>query len=133
MRSLSLGVIALALAHFLTSPSTADPASAWKAPARAATAKNPVPADERSLAAGKALYARECVACHGPTGRGDGPDAKDLARPPSDLTAPSTRQQSDGELFWKLTEGRRPMPRFGRSLTDDQRWHLVNYIRTLTP
>jgi mono/diheme cytochrome c family protein len=133
MRSVSLGLIALALSYFITSASTADPPNPWKAPPRAAAAKNPVPANDKSVGLGKSIYAKECAACHGAVGRGDGPDAKDLSRPPSDLTAPTTRQQSDGELFWKLTEGRRPMPRFGRTLSDEQRWHVVNYIRTLQP
>jgi mono/diheme cytochrome c family protein len=107
-------------------------ASGWKAPARAAALKNPIPPDDASRATGKAFYSKECAGCHGAGGKGNGPDAADLSHPPSDLTTPTSRGQADGELFWKITEGRRPMPRFGRRLTDEQRWHVVNYLRSLS-
>lgn len=103
----------------------------WKAPARAAGFRNPVSADARSLEAGKSIYARECATCHGDTGKGNGPDAADLSRQPPDFHAPAVAGQSDGELFWKLTEGRKPMPRYGRTLSDDDRWNVVNYIRSI--
>jgi mono/diheme cytochrome c family protein len=106
-------------------------ARGWKAPARAAHFRNPVSADSKSLAAGKALYARECVSCHGEGGRGNGPDAADLSRQPADFTSPAVAGQADGELFWKLTEGNKPMPRYGRMLSEDDRWNLVNYIRSI--
>ena len=108
-------------------------AHAWKAPPRAANTRNPIPPDDRSLAAGKTLYAKECAACHGDTGKGNGPDAAELSLQPPDFSAPSVSDQSDGELFWKMTEGRKPMPRYGRLLHDDDRWNLVNYIRSLAP
>jgi len=104
----------------------------WKAPRSAATRRNPIPADDRSFAAGKAQYAKECVSCHGVDGRGNGPEAANLSRPPADLGSPAVANQSDGELFWKMTEGKKPMPRYARTLSDDDRWNLVNYIRSLT-
>ena len=122
---LSFHLVSARLAH------GQDGAHAWKAPARAATARNPIPADDRSLAAGKALYARECATCHGDTGKGNGPDAANLSLQPPDFAAPTVYDQSDGELFWKMTEGRKPMPRYGRLLHDDDRWNLVNYIRSI--
>jgi mono/diheme cytochrome c family protein len=103
----------------------------WKAPARAASFRNPINADTTSLEAGKAIYARECATCHGDTGRGNGPDAADLSRQPPDFTAPAIAGESDGELFWKLTEGRKPMPRYRRTLSEDDRWNVVNYIRSI--
>ena len=105
----------------------------WKAPERAASVPNPVAADDRSLAIGKSLYVKECASCHGEAGRGNGPDAADLSRPPSNLTATPVRRQADGEIFWKITEGNKPMPRYARMLKDEQRWNLVNYLRSLAP
>ena len=105
----------------------------WKAPERAERRKNPVPADQKSIAEGKALYTRECLACHGASGKGDGPAAQDLERSPGDLTSAAVRQQSDGALFWKITEGRKPMPSFESKLSEEQRWAVVNYMRTLAP
>lgn len=105
----------------------------WKAPARAAKKKNTVPADDKSSAAGKVMYQQECLACHGETGRGDGPSAHDLEKTPGDLSKPVMWEQSDGALFWKITEGRKPMPTYAERFTDEQRWSIVNYVRTLAP
>jgi mono/diheme cytochrome c family protein len=105
----------------------------WKAPARAASMKNPVPATAQSLSQGKAVYAKECTSCHGDGGKGNGPEAANLSRKPPDLCAPEVRNESDGELFWKISEGKKPMPRFAHSLNEDQRWHVVNYLRSLAP
>lgn len=105
----------------------------WEAPARAARVKNPVLADEKSVAAGKILFGQECRACHGDTGKGNGPAVISLERLPSDLTDPMMAKHSDGALFWKITEGRSPMPSFAKRLSDDARWRIVDYIRTFSP
>ncbi len=105
----------------------------WKAPARAARKKNPIPSDANSIAAGKAVYVQECLSCHGTAGKGDGPAAKDLDPKPGDLSSQKVRDQTDGELFWKITTGKKPMPTFEMTLTDEQRWSVVNYLRTLGP
>jgi mono/diheme cytochrome c family protein len=104
----------------------------WKAPARAANAQNPIHADDRSLTLGKALFVKECMTCHGESGKGNGPDAADLSTQPPDFAAPAVAEQSDGELFWKMTQGRKPMPSYRRMLSDDDRWNLVNYIRSIS-
>lgn len=105
----------------------------WEAPARAARKKNPVPADDKSLAAGKEVYIKECASCHGEAGKGNGPAAKDLTTPPGDLSSPKMTQQTDGALFWKITEGRKPMPTYEKMLSEEQRWQVINYVRTLAP
>jgi mono/diheme cytochrome c family protein len=104
----------------------------WVAPARAARKKNPVALDASSVATGKKLYLRECFSCHGATGKGDGTAAKDLQKSPGDLSSPKTQSQSDGALFWKITEGRNPMPACEKLLSEEERWHVVNYVRTLS-
>jgi mono/diheme cytochrome c family protein len=58
-----------------------------------------------SIARGAELFPADCAACHGPTGRGDGPAAKTLPVPPADLTASHLWMHSDGELFWWLSHG----------------------------
>lgn len=103
----------------------------WTAPARAAKKKNPIAADADSVALGQKFYKEQCFSCHGAKGHGDGPGAKDLDRPAGNLADPKMWQQTDGEIFWKTTEGNKPMPNFGQLLTDEQRWHIVNYVRTL--
>lgn len=104
-------------------------AQQWKAPARAARKKNPIPADDKSLAAGKAVYLKECLSCHGEQGRGDGSAAKDLNPKPRDLRTAELWEQTDGSLFWKLTEGKKPMPSYEKLLSEEDRWNVINYIR----
>jgi mono/diheme cytochrome c family protein len=96
--------------------------SAWEAPSSAAGRQNPVPADRTSVAEGKALFDRYCASCHGMKGKGNvGPD----------LAVPGVQNQTDGAVFWKISQGRPPMPSFEDVLTAHQRWDLVNYTRTL--
>lgn len=105
----------------------------WEAPARAARKKNPVAADDTSISAGKVMYTQECRACHGDLGKGDGPSAKDLGKTPGDLSSPKMWEQTDGALFWKITNGRKPMPSYEQRFSDEQRWSIINYTRTLAP
>lgn len=114
---------------------SASSTNAWTAPARAARKENPVAADPKSIEQGKGLYAMNCVPCHGATGAGDGPAAATLERNgvpvhPGNLTDPKLRQETDGALFWKITEGNTPMPAWGEALSEEQRWVLINYVRT---
>lgn len=102
----------------------------WVAPARAAKKQNPVPGSPASLAKGKDLYVRECASCHGNSGKGDGPKAGELKPKPRDLSVAAIQSQSDGSMFWKLTEGKAPMPTYAKSSEDD-RWSVINYVRTL--
>lgn len=123
-----MGIVAV-LVLVLGAVATAE--EPWSAPERAKKKPNPFPAGN-ILTSGKRLYERECLSCHGRTGRGDGSAAKGLEVPPGDLTnAGRMNAQTDGELFWKITEGKKPMPTFKKALTDEERWQLVHYLRTL--
>ncbi len=104
-------------------------AQEWTAPERASKRANPVPASPASLAKGKAVYLKQCNSCHGLSGAGDGPKAKDLAKKVAAL-APGIGKQSDGALFWKITEGKKPMPSFETDLSPDEIWEVIHYIRT---
>jgi mono/diheme cytochrome c family protein len=111
---------------------------AWTAPARAARKQNPIPADATSLAQGKELFAAACLPCHGPMGKGDGPVSGTLERNgvpvrPGDLSNTRLWEQTDGTLFWKISEGRSPMPSFQEGFSEEQRWQIVNFVRTLAP
>jgi mono/diheme cytochrome c family protein len=103
----------------------------WTAPVAEARKKNLVAANESSLAAGQKIYLKRCVACHGKTGNGDGPDAADLGIHPAKLSDPAIRRQTDGELFWKITVGKKPMPNYGTRLSPTDRWNVINYLRSL--
>lgn len=92
----------------------------------------PVPRTAASVAAGKELFQAKCASCHGPEGKGDGPLAGTLRLPPADLTIPHVDQHSDQDLHWWIRKGvGDTMPAFEAELTDEQIWHLVNYIRSL--
>jgi mono/diheme cytochrome c family protein len=103
----------------------------WLVPESAKEKKNPYPPDQYSIARGKKSYKLECMRCHGKEGKGDGPSATNIEKTVADLTSDYIQNQNDGELFWKISEGRRPMPLAKRTLTDDQRWDIINYLRTL--
>lgn len=127
-RVLPAALAALALAATALWAQSSD----WTAPARAAKRPNPIPATADSIAKGKAIYVANCLSCHGETGQGNGPKAKDLEKRPQDLRT-SMKGQSDGALFWKSTEGRKPMPSFEKDLKPDDLWNVINYMRTLAP
>jgi mono/diheme cytochrome c family protein len=103
----------------------------WTVPEEAKQVKNPLSACEALLTMARPLYLDKCSVCHGDTGKGDGHDASLYDPRPTNFT--NTRhmsQMTDGELFYKMTEGRRPMPSFRKRLTDEQRWQLVLVIRS---
>jgi mono/diheme cytochrome c family protein len=103
----------------------------WTAPAAEARKKNSVSSNESSIAAGQKIYLKRCVGCHGKTGNGDGSDAADLGIHPAKLSDPVIRAETDGELFWKITIGKKPMPNYGTRLSPTDRWNVINYLRTL--
>lgn len=103
--------------------------SRWKAPPEADTLKNPFTYDPSTLREGKELYNIYCVSCHGPTGLGDGSPGKFKVEP-ANFHSEKVSDQSDGALFWKLTNGRgTSMPAYGEALPEETRWKLVSYIR----
>lgn len=107
--------------------------SDWRAPAKAKAMRNPVPATAQAIAMGMSIYRDRCENCHGVNGDGKGERADKLSLAPSDFSdAHTISQQTDGELFWKISEGHRPMPQFKGKLSEQERWELVDYIRTFS-
>ena len=101
-----------------------------------AQARNPLVANAENLRAGKALFETNCASCHGASGHGDGPAAKGLNPPPSDLTAAvRVPMASDPYLAWTISEGGVPlqsaMPPYKTTLSEGQIWQLMLYLRTL--
>ena len=84
-----------------------------------------------SVARGATVYAANCAACHGASGRGDGPAAAGLPVRPANLTAPHLFAHSPGDLFWWVSHGRDDgmMPGFAAALTPQDRWDVINFIR----
>jgi mono/diheme cytochrome c family protein len=104
----------------------------WNIPEEAKQRANPIPPSPQALDAARVVYSDHCERCHGKTGKGDGADATKFSTSPRDLTDFSRMSaQSDGELFYKISEGRRPMPEFKTKLTEEQRWQSVLLMRSL--
>jgi mono/diheme cytochrome c family protein len=119
-----LGLICLSigLAAFHKTP--------WIVPPAEKARKNPLTASDENLRAAKRIYRQKCDNCHGEAGKGDGSDARMYDPAPSDLTdSAKIDQLTDGEIFYQITEGRKPMPAFRKKLTDEQRWQLVLLVR----
>ena len=102
----------------------------WVAPAPEKAKKNPAPTDKKTISQGEKVAKINCASCHGARGKGDGAAAVALNPKPADWTSKRVQDESDGELFWKITTGRGPMPSW-RHLPEADRWALVRYIRTL--
>jgi mono/diheme cytochrome c family protein len=110
----------------------------WELPDDADKTKNPVEATEESIAKGKELYFERtkgnCVFCHGDTGSGNEANLPRLRRKPADLSNKERMTaMTDGEIFWKLSKGINGIMPAGenRMKEAEERWHVVNYIRTL--
>lgn len=106
-------------------------ANRWTAPLWADTLAKDKFLSFSGLTEGKALYKAECIVCHGETGRGEGESGFGLDIPPGDFMDEFTLNESNGSIFWKITNGRRPMPGYQSKLSELQRWQLVVYIREL--
>lgn len=97
---------------------------------------NPIPPTSQSISEGAGVYQTNCLPCHGVTGKGDGPVGLTLRPPPADLVQHAVPGvHTDGQLFEWISHGYpgSVMPGFDGRLTEEERWHLVNFLRTLAP
>lgn len=108
-------------------------AEEWIAPSYKSRKENPVAATRASIEKGASIFQSQCVVCHGQKGKGDGPAGLALKPPPADLASTNALSQSDGALFWKLSTGRTPMPGFEALVSEEDRWNIINFIRSLAP
>ena len=127
---LALAVILLILASGRGPGDVAAQTGPWVAPESEKTKKNPLPADKKTIEQGEKVAKVNCVSCHGPLGKGNGPAAIALNPKPADWTSKRVQDEPDGEIFWKVTNGRGAMPSW-RHLPENDRWAVVRFIRTL--
>lgn len=104
----------------------------WIAPAEAKKMKNPIKATKASIQKGKEIYEKKCTLCHGVKGDGNGPASAGLNPKPTNFKESHGEKMTDGEHFWKITTGRGAMPSFEKDLTNEERWHVINYINTFS-
>ncbi len=135
-KSSRTAVILLVVLFFLAAyfAYTAFTRNIWSIPPEAKLVRNPLTVDP--AAAAKQIlpvYLDKCSECHGETGQGNGPQAKMYDPRPRMLTdAPHLSTVTDGELFYVISQGHKPMPSYKRKLTEDQRWQLVLLVRAFS-
>jgi mono/diheme cytochrome c family protein len=127
---LVLATVLVSLAWGLGPERVSAQSTPWVAPAAEKAKKNPLPSDKKAVEQGEKVAKINCVSCHGNKGKGDGAAAVALNPKPADWTSKRVQDESDGEIFWKITTGRGAMPSW-RHLPENDRWALVRYIRTL--
>ena len=104
----------------------------WIAPESAKKMKNPVKATKASIQKGKEIYEKKCALCHGDKGDGKGSTSAGLNPKPTNFKESHGETMTDGEHFWKITTGRGTMPSYEKILTTEERWHVINYINSLS-
>lgn len=90
---------------------------------------NPMTKSAESVNRGKELYDTHCATCHGALGHGDGTVGKKFIPPPMDLTLEYVQLQPDGQIWYTISHGSIAMPYYRDSIRDEERWHVVNYIK----
>jgi len=126
-----LGIVGLTIAFGLLAAAQnpsyqSDPD--WRPPAEAANKTNPLVGRSQAVAGGKKLFLRNCAECHNKDGSGI------VKKHSADFQLPMVQQQSDGALFWRITNGNpdHGMPSFSK-LPELERWQLVLFLRTFKP
>ena len=105
----------------------------WQIPEGAERQRNPVPVDAAAIVRGQRLYQSKCQRCHGPDGKGSGPEA-DPDHAPGDLTdAGRAARNPDGVMFYKIWNGRtKPkMPAMKSEIDPMEVWTVIQYAKTL--
>jgi len=121
-----IGLVSFALYSF-----TSMVQEEWIVPEKYETMKNPTD-PKVDMAIGKSLYNKHCKSCHGKEGYGDGTKADEVEGDLGDFSTAEFQSQTDGALFYKSTFGREDMPEYTKKMPDDEdRWLIVNYMRTL--
>jgi mono/diheme cytochrome c family protein len=129
MRTLRVASLLLSFSGALWAQNTSyQPDPGWRAPEDVARKANPLASRPGAAAGGKKLFLRNCAECHGEEGNGM------VKKHSADFELPVVQGQSDGTIFWKVTNGNtgRGMPSFSK-LPELERWQLVLYLRTLKP
>ena len=99
------------------------------APVGADTVRSPISSSPENIVKGQELYNLYCFVCHGDTGYGDGAAGGAMGIKPANFHEPKFSKQTDGTIFWKLTNGKGNMPPFKDILKDEQRWQLIAYLK----
>jgi mono/diheme cytochrome c family protein len=106
---------------------TAETSQAVEAPSAAISTQQALLQDD-----GKQLYNRECAACHGRQGRGNGRAGRDMSPRPTDITSLEyLDENSDEDIFKVIAEGAGEMDPYRDLFTDEQIQAVIGYVREL--
>jgi mono/diheme cytochrome c family protein len=105
-------------------------AQEWVVPADQKAMANPLEYNLSNIKKGKDLYYQNCKSCHGDPGKNN---YLPLVPHPADITSEQMHKNSEGDLFYKITNGRGGMPQFKTTISEDDRWRIVNYIMNFNP
>jgi mono/diheme cytochrome c family protein len=139
MRYVLAAAAALALAALasprsplrLNSQGAAPPAGDSKIPDEYVKKTNPVKSTPEGIEAVRRLYGFDCAMCHGKDGDGKGDLVDQMKLEVKDWRNPaSLEKMTDGEMFYIITKGRGKMPGEGDRAREEQRWQLVNLVRS---
>jgi mono/diheme cytochrome c family protein len=117
-------------APVLVSPAGSVPVTGTEIVSQDTEVKNPLSGTAAELSRGKTLFATNCAMCHGASSAERGPVGKKLNPPPPGLGPDLVRDRTDAHIFKAVTLGFGRMPPFKDKLTRQERWELVNYLRT---
>jgi mono/diheme cytochrome c family protein len=123
-------IITISLLFLLCLTLTRSYSQVWEVPEDQKTIKNPSPLNNANVKTGKDLYMINCKSCHGDPGKNN---ALPLVPPPPDITSEKMQANTDADIFYKMTTGRVAMPSFENTLAPEQRWKIVNFIKSFDP
>ena len=93
--------------------------------------RNPLSYTPEVLEKGKTAYGYFCIMCHGPKADGEGTVGQSFAPLPTDLRTPYVQEQSDGQLFYKISFGYKRHPPLAHTVSEEDRWAIMGYIRAI--
>ena len=102
-------------------------AQIWDVPEDKKAVLSPFKFDDVSRKQGEILFQRNCISCHGEPGKGN---FVKINPEPGDMVSEKFSKLKDGEFFYKMSNGRGPMPRFMDRLKETERWQIISFIRT---
>lgn len=102
-------------------------AQEWVVPEDKKGKLSPFSFNEETRKAGERLYTINCISCHGTPGKAN---YSNLVPPPGDPATDKIQHNSDGEIFFKVTTGRGPMPSFKNAIQANDIWKLISFLRS---
>lgn len=125
-----IGILVFLLIILRISVHAQSATATWVVPEDAKEGLSPFRFTPETAKSGENIFQKNCKSCHGDPGKQNW--AK-IVPPPGDPASVEFQKQTDGEMFFRVTSGKTPMPQFGSILSEDERWQVISYIRSFNP